>query len=119
MRGADTLGVTGAEVQEQAKKTEVLLQKIRGTELQERNELGFQRRSGKQKENGEDQRALNPRSFKEGNFQEDESAKGCYEVRQVDVRMETWARNLVTITFKKTMRGKARFGGRLGRKVTS
>ena len=43
MRGTDRLGVMGAEVQEQAKKTEVLLHKIQGTELQERNELGFQR----------------------------------------------------------------------------
>lgn len=50
--GTYRLQVMGKEGLEQAKKTEVLLEMIQGTQLWERNELGFQQHSGKQKENG-------------------------------------------------------------------
>lgn len=102
-----------------SKRTEALLETIQGTDLWERSELGFQKRSGDKKRTGWGPGGAELKRFRRqfpGTRVSQRTAG--YQVRQVEVRMETRPLRLRTITFKETMGQKSQIWGRLGRKVT-
>ena len=73
-----------------SKRTEALLETIQGTDLWERSELGFQKRSGDKKRTGWEPRGAELKRFRRqfpGTRVSQRTAG--YQVRQVEVRMET------------------------------